>query len=61
MKKYWFIVTLISGVTFAQYGEGMTKDAALMDACINLNALGVPEDDVKDINLTNNDNNNDKD
>lgn len=54
MKKYWFIVTLISGVTFSQYGEGRTKDAALMDACINLNALGVPEDDVQDITINTN-------
>ena len=49
MKKYWFIVTLISGVTFTQMGEGSTKHAALMDACISLNALGIPEDDVIDI------------
>lgn len=51
MKKYWFIVTLISGVTLTQFGEGGTKDAALMDACINLTANGVPEDDVVDIEL----------
>lgn len=52
MKKYWFIVTLISGVTFTQMGEGENHHAALMDACINLSLNGVPEDDVVDINLT---------
>ena len=51
MKKYWFIVTLISGVTFSQYGEGNNSHAALMDCCLTLNALGIPEDDVIDINL----------
>ena len=54
MKKYWFIVTLISGVTFTQMGEGESRHAALMDACISLNASGVPEDDVINIEQTNN-------
>ena len=52
MKKYWFIVTLISGVTFTQMGEGENHHAALMDACINLVNNGVPEDDVVNMEIT---------
>lgn len=49
MKKYWFIVTLVTGVTFTQMGEGWSKDAALMDACIQLTNNGVDEDKIQDI------------
>ena len=36
MKKYLFVVTLISGMTFTQAGEGYNVDEALMDACWHL-------------------------
>ena len=50
MKKYWFIVTLVTGVTFTQMGEGWSRDAALMDACIQLTNNGINEDLVDNIN-----------
>ncbi len=52
MKKYVFIVTLITGVTFSQEGCGYNMDSALMDACEHLAASGeFPEDDIEDINF----------
>lgn len=52
MKKYLFIVTLISGATFTQSGEGYNVNEALMDACDKLATAGeYPEDDIEDVNL----------
>ena len=52
MKKYIFIVTLITGVTFTQEGRGYNMDSALMDACEHLAADGnYPEDEIFDVNF----------
>lgn len=54
MKKFIFIVTLISGTTFTQAGEGYNVSEALMDACDVLARTGnYPEEDIDDINLYN--------
>ena len=50
MRKYIFIVTLITGVTFTQEGHGYNIDSALMDACEHLAADGnYPEDEIEDV------------
>lgn len=52
MKRYIFIVTLITGVTFSQEGCGYNMDSALMDACEHLAADGnYPEDEIFDVNF----------
>ena len=51
MKKYLFVVTLISGMTFTQAGEGYNVDEALMDACWHLADSEYPEDSINDIEL----------
>lgn len=51
MIKYIFVVTLISGLTFTQAGEGYNVDAALMDACAQLQDSDYPEDEILDIEL----------
>ena len=51
MIKYIFVVTLISGLTFTQAGEGYNVDAALMDACAQLHDSDYPEEDILDIEL----------
>lgn len=52
MKKYFFKVLLVTGVTFTQAGEGYNVDEALMDACVNLSNSEYPQDDIVDINLS---------
>lgn len=52
MKKYFFKVLLVTGVTFTQVGEGYDIDSALMDACVNLSNSEYPQDDIVDINLS---------
>lgn len=51
MKKFYFLVTLISGLTFTQSGEGRNVDDALLDACWHLSDTSYPEDDIMDINV----------
>lgn len=52
MKKYFFIVTLATGVAIECAGFGFNINAALMDACENLAASGeYPEDDIEKITL----------
>lgn len=51
MKKFYFVVTLISGLTFTQSGEGRNVDDALLDACWHLSDTSYPEDDIVDINV----------
>jgi hypothetical protein len=52
MKKFIFIVTLATGVAFKCAGFGNNKDAALMDACLQLSQSGeYPEDEVEFIDL----------
>lgn len=52
MKKYFFQVLLVTGVTFTQAGEGYNVDEALMDACVGLANSEYPQDDIVDINLS---------
>ena len=52
MKKYFFKVLLVTGVTFTQVGEGYNVDEALMDACVNLSNSQYPQDDIVEINLS---------
>ena len=51
MKKYIFVVALVSGLTFTQSGEGYNADDALLDACLNLSNEDYPEDDIASIDL----------
>ena len=51
MKKYLFVVSLVSGLTFTCVGEGYNTDDALMDACMSLNDSDYPEDSIADIEL----------
>lgn len=51
MKKYLFIVTLATGLSFVQSGTGTNKHAALMDACMSMDDSQFPEDEVVDIQL----------
>lgn len=54
MKKFIFIVTLISGTTFTKAGEGYNASDALMDACDTLARTGnYPEEDIVDVDLYN--------
>ena len=52
MKKYFFNVLLVTGVTFTQVGEGYDVDSALMDACVNLSNSQYPQDDIVDVSLS---------
>lgn len=52
MKKYFFKVLLVTGVTFTQVGEGYNVDEALMDACVGLANSDYPQDDIVEINLS---------
>ena len=53
MKKYIFLVTLITGLSFTCEGEGYNKDAALMDACEHLADSGeYPEDEIENVQLS---------
>jgi hypothetical protein len=52
MKKYFFKVLLVTGVTFTQVGEGYNVDEALMYACISLANSEYPQEDIADINLS---------
>ena len=51
MKEFIFKVTLITGIAFTCTGQGVNKDAALMDACESLEVTNYPEDDIDDIVL----------
>ena len=53
MKKYIFVVALISGLTFTQSGEGYNESDALLDACLHLSDSAYPEDDIVSIDLEN--------
>lgn len=53
MKKYIFLVTLITGLSFTCEGEGWSVDAALMDACEHLaNSGEYPEDEIENVKLS---------
>lgn len=53
-KKFLFVVTLVTGATLLQMGEGRNIDCALMDACEKLAMSGeYPEDDIADVELSN--------
>lgn len=51
MKKYFFRVILVTGVTFTQVGEGYNVDEALMDACVSLANSEYPQDDIVEVTL----------
>jgi len=52
MKKYFFKVLLVTGVTFTQVGEGYNVDEALVDACVSLANSEYPQDDIADISIS---------
>lgn len=52
MKKFVFVVALVSGLTFETSGMGYNASEALMDACDQLAKSGeYPEDDIDDVEL----------
>lgn len=51
MKKYLFLVTLVSGTAFTQIGEGFNEDAALMDACASIDDSDFPNEEIASIDL----------
>lgn len=53
-RKFMFVVTLITGATLFQMGEGRNVDCALMDACERMAMSGeYPEDDIVSIEISN--------
>ena len=53
-KKFLFVVTLVTGATLFQMGEGRNVDCALMDACERMAMSGeYPEDDIVRVELSN--------
>lgn len=49
MKKFIFVVALVSGLTFETSGVGYNVNEALMDACDQLAKCDWPEDDIEDV------------
>lgn len=57
-KRFMFVVTLVTGATLFQMGEGRNIDCALMDACERMAMSGeYPEEDIASIELSKNMNN----